>query len=76
MSSDEKDAFAALVRERTAAAFGFWWNEGLHFHEQDAPRRVTRRCPLCNPASWTRRLCIDGREYRRRQMARKRRAKR
>jgi hypothetical protein len=49
-----------------------------HFHPGDyisprAGRRDWRRCPLCHPQGNPPKLPVDGREYRRRQMARRRR---
>lgn len=67
------DEFTTLVREQTAAAFGFLWSGTLHYHPAGAPRRMTRRCLACHPGAWTSSLCIDGREYRRRLRARRRR---
>ncbi len=71
----DRDELALMVREQTAAAFGLWWDGGLHYHLQDAPRRVIRRCHLCTPGSWTRKLCIDGNEYHRRQRNRRKRGR-
>lgn len=78
--SEPDDEFGLMVRETTAAAFGFWWEPGfgLHYHAEGAPRKITRRCLLCNPGrrrSVTPPLCIDGHEYHRRQQARKRRGR-
>ncbi len=42
-------------------------------HAPDAPRRVTRRCRACHPEAFGLPLAMDGREYRRRQRARRRR---
>ncbi len=70
------DEFALMVLERTAEAFGFWYRDGLHWHPQDAPRRYTRKCSLCTPGCWTRPLCIDGNEYRRRLRNRRKAARR
>jgi hypothetical protein len=57
-----------------AAAFGFWLSaDQIHWHAEDAPPRVTRRCHYCDPCANPVRLCIDGREYRRRRQARKKR---
>ncbi len=76
MTAEPDDEFGLMVREQTAAAFGFWWEPGfgLHYHGENAPRKITRRCPLCNPyqrRAVTPPLCIDGREYHRRQRNRK-----
>jgi hypothetical protein len=55
-----------------AAAYGFTWDGQLHYHADDAPRDIRRRCLLCNPGGFSPPLAIDGREYRRRQKARRR----
>jgi hypothetical protein len=57
-----------------AGAYGFFWSGSqLHYHPADAPRRVTRRCRVCHPEAFSPPLAIDGREYHRRQRARRRR---
>ena len=74
MNAEPDDAFALMVREQTAAAFGFLWaGDKLHYHPADAPPRARRRCLACHPGSWVPSLRIDGKEYRRRQRARRRR---
>jgi hypothetical protein len=61
------------IAKATAALFGFTWAFGdLHYHAEDAPRRVLLSCRLCHPHGNPARLAINGREYRRRQKARKR----
>ena len=61
------------IAKMTAAAFGFTWMAGdLHYHAEDAPRRVLVRCRACHPEANPARLAIDGQEYHRRQKARKR----
>ena len=61
------------IAKMTAAAFGFTWMAGdLHYHAEDAPRRVRLRCWVCHPEAYPHLLAIDGREYHRRQKARKR----
>lgn len=47
----------------------------LAFMSQGDRRRHCRRCVLCNPASYTQ-TAVNGREYHRRQQARRRRARR
>jgi hypothetical protein len=65
--------FGENLAKVTAAAFGFTWVAGnLHYHAEDAPRRVLVRCRACHPEANPARLAIDGQEYRRRQKARKR----
>jgi hypothetical protein len=64
------------LAKATADAFGFTWAFGdLHYHAQDAPRRVLVRCRACHPEANPARLAIDGREYRRRQLRRGRRSR-
>ena len=61
------------IAKMTAAAFGFTWVAGnLHYHPEEAPRRVLVRCRACHPEANPARLAIDGQEYHRRQKARKR----
>lgn len=69
-------AAMARLRQELADLYGFAWIGGdLHYHAADAPRRVLRRCLVCNPWCFSRPLAIDGREYRRRQQARRRRGR-
>jgi hypothetical protein len=57
-----------------ASAYGFTWDGGeLHYHTADAPRRLLRRCRLCSPQANPLPLAVDGHDYRRRQLARRRR---
>jgi hypothetical protein len=57
-----------------ADAFGFSFANGaLHWHAEDAPRRVLLRCPACHPHANPAPLAIDGHAYRHRQLRRTRR---
>jgi hypothetical protein len=58
-----------------AAAFSYTWDDRLHYHAPDAPRRVLRRCRACHPEGNPLPLAVDGRGYRRRQSARRRRGR-
>ena len=65
--------FGESIAKATAEVFGFTWAAGdLHYHAEDAPRRVRLRCRVCHPEAYPHPLAIDGREYHRRQKARRR----
>ena len=64
---DEVVTAARAVISESIASFT-WVAGNLHYHPEEAPRRVLVRHPEANPA----RLAIDGQEYHRRQKARKR----
>ena len=49
---------------------------GHALHKEQHPRWHRRRCRRCNPAAWPKPLAINGPAYHRRQLARRRRARR
>jgi hypothetical protein len=65
----------ASTGKMIAAAYGLHLGGRgeLHYHAEDAPRRVLLRCRVCHPSGYQSPAPIDGREYHRRQRARVRR---